>query len=78
MPAGSLKKKEKQKPKKTRRGTMYSGIFLVYVWVDSVAPREGTIGSREQFKLIRSGENLAMRLVDYRSLKTKASSVIIV
>ena len=43
----------------SRMGTIHPGIFLGRaLWVDSVAPRAGTIGSREQFKPIRLGENL--------------------
>ena len=38
----------------------YSRTGTIYPGADSGAPRAGTITSREQFKPIRIGENLAM------------------
>ena len=45
----------------SRTGTIHPRIFLERtLWADSLSPRATTIASREQFKPIRSGENLVV------------------
>ena len=45
----------------SRMGTIQPGIFLGRVlWVGNVAPRAGTIASRERFKPVRLRENLVV------------------
>ena len=49
------------KEKFSRMTTIHPGIFLGRaLWADGVSPLMNTIASRDQFKPIRTGENLVV------------------
>ena len=51
--------------KQNQTSTIHPGIFLgLELWTESVSPCASTIVSREQFKLMRIGENLVIIIND--------------